>query len=81
MTKDQHETMPKTTSLTSIDQVTLLLLQSLPGLLLGTSSLGYDELDVILLDLSITSGRSLLLVRSLEFRCAANQLPLHIPIT
>jgi hypothetical protein len=62
-----------TRQLTGIDQVTILLLQSLPGLLLGTSSLSNDELDIVLLDLAITGSLGLV-VGSLQFGCANCQL-------
>lgn len=44
-----------TAALTRIDQIAVLLLQSLPCLLLGTSRLRHDKLDIVLLDLGVSS--------------------------
>jgi hypothetical protein len=49
MTVISMEHLEHASILTGIDQVTVLLLQCLPCLFLGTSSLGDYELDVILL--------------------------------
>ena len=58
-------------SLTSIDQVSVLRLESLTSLVLGAAGLGNNELDIILLNLDITSGCWLFrwLVLALERWC------------
>lgn len=42
--------------LTRIDQITVLRLQSLPGLLLGAAGLGDDQLDVVVVDFGVAGG-------------------------